>query len=164
MSHNKANRIICFSLIFILLLSLCSCRNFEIDVHIFSDIEECKNITNLKPDNDVVEIYDSPKGDKYINKLEFQDFFGCKYISDDFSFELFAYEFYSSDIAMSYFQNATGKKNDPNPTFSTVSGIGFYRRIVVSDSMAYTVYCKNSDSEKVVDFLNSWFCVDITGD
>ena len=43
-----------------------------------------KTIENLKSKEAEVEIYDSPKADKNLKKLEYQEFFGCKYKSDDF--------------------------------------------------------------------------------
>ena len=129
----------------------------EIDIHIFSDINECQNITNLKSDNADVEIYDFPKKDKNIKKLKYQEFFGCKYTSDDFSFELFAYEFSSVDMAMSYFINFTGKENDPNPTFCDSSGMFWFERIVVKENKAYAVRCKKEYKDKMIELINSCF-------
>ena len=161
MLHNKAKLTVSFLLIFLLLFSLCSCRTFEIDVNIFSNIEECKDIENLKSDNADVEIYDSTMEDKYLKNLKFQGSFGCKYTSDDLTFELFAYEFSSVDMAMSYFKNSTGKGNDPNPTFSDSSGAFLFERIVIKENKAYAVRCKKDEKEKLIDFLNSWFSVDV---
>ena len=145
------------------LLNLCSCKTVaEIDVDIFANIQECQTIENLITSNADVQIYESSIQDEYLNGLEYQEFYGCKYISNDFSFELFAYEFLSDDIAMTYFANVTGKVNDPNPTFSTNSGIKIYRQIAVDGNKAYTVYCEKRDKNSVVDFLNRCFSVDVT--
>ena len=162
MVHNRFNKFIVFLTILLLFLNLCSCKTIEVDVHMFSSIEECQNIKSLKSNN--VEIYDFPTGDKYLKKLKFEEWFGCKYNSDDLTFELFAYVFSSNEHAMNYFQNVTGKVNDPNPTFLSSAGMSSYSRIVVSENKAYVVYCKKNAKENVIKFINSWFSVDITND
>lgn len=160
MFRNVFNKFIIF-LIFLLLLNLCSCKTSEIDVHIFSSIEECQG---LKDDDSEVKIYEDTNDDKNLKNLEFQEFFGCKYSSDDLSFELFAYVFSNPETAMRYFVNKTGRTNNTNPTFLSSGGMSYYSRIVVSENKAYVVYCKNSDSEEVIKFINSRFSVDITDD
>ena len=161
---NKRNKhiVICITLFF--LFSLCSCKNFELDVHIFSNIQECQSIEKVQDKSAVVTRYDSPIRDEYLKDLQFEDFYGCKYDSNDLKFELFAYAFPSNDVAMSYFENVTGKTNDPNPTFSSSSGMVSYIRVVVNENMAYTVNCKKEYEEKVIEFLNGCFSVDILGE
>lgn len=160
MFRSLVNKLVLF-LIILLLLNLCSCKTFEIDVHIFSSIEECQG---LKADNAEVKIYEDTNDDKNLKNLEFQEFFGCKYSSDDLSFELFAYVFSNPETAMRYFANKTGRTNNTNPTFLSSGGMSYYSRIVVSENKAYVVYCKNSDGEEVIKFINSCFSVDITND
>lgn len=162
--YNKVSKFTTISIILLLLLSLCSCKTNEIDVHIFSDMEECQEIKGLESDNIDLEIYDSPVEDKYLKKLEFQEFFGCKYSSDDLTFELFAYVFSNIENAMEYFENGTGVSSDLNPNFISSAGISSYSRIVVSENKAYVVYCKKADKENVINFLNSCFSVDIIDD
>ena len=138
-----------------------SCKDIEPDLHIFSNMEDCKNIENLKSEDAKVKIYDSPKVDKDLKKLVYQDFFGCEYKSDDFSFELFAYVFENDDIAMDYFENVTGKVNDPNPTFLNSAGMFTYERIVINYNKAYRLTCKNTNKEKVIEFINICFSTEV---
>ena len=156
MSHNTTNRIICFSLIFLLLFSFCSCRNFEIDVHMFSDIEECNKIVSSK-ENEVQIKYLSIEEDKNSKDLNFDKFFGCEYISKQINFKIFAYVFENDDIAMQYFYNETGIKTELNPTFNSSSGMFWFERIVVKDNKAYLIRCKKEYEEKVIEFINSCF-------
>ena len=151
--------ILCF--LFLFILNLCACKLSEIELRMFSNMEECNQINELKVNDAEVEIYDSALKDKDLNDLAFQEYFGCKYTCDDFSFTLFAYEFSDSDVAMAYFENVTGKETNPNPTFSDSSGIGSFRRIVVAENKAYTVYSKNDDKNEVIEFINNWFSLDV---
>ena len=148
MLHSKTNGVIKLLLIFLLLFSLCSCKTIEIDVHMFSNIKECQVIESLN-DNANVKIIASPDEDKYFKDLQFQNFFGCEYTSDDLTFELFAYEFSNADMAMSYFENSTGKGEDPNSTFCDSTGMLWFKRIVVKENKAYAVRCKKEYKEKM---------------
>ena len=147
-------------IVFVLLFSLCSCKMEEIDIHIFSDINECQSIIQNNTNSAEIEIYSSEK-DKNLKNLEYDDYFGCKYTCDGYSFEIFAYNFIDSDTAYQYFENITGKRNNPNPTFSDNSNLSDYRRVVINKNMAYTVYCKNQYKEKVLEFINEIFSLDI---
>ena len=161
MPSEKMKKLLIFAVIFILVLGLYSCGSFEVDVHIFSDIEECQGIQSLKSEDAKVIIFDSPEEDKYLNDLQYQKFFACEYTSDDLNFKLFAYEFANAEKAMEYFKSATGKENDPNPTFSNSSGMGWYERIVVNKNNAYSVCCKTVHKDKMSEFLNSCFTIEI---
>lgn len=154
-------RILAFCMVLLLTLSLCACGPLEIDVHIFSDMDECLSIESMKADEAEVDIFDPTKKDWNLRGLEVEESFGCKYVSDDLTFTLYAYVFADSDLAMEYFENETGKDRDPNPTFSSSSGMGSYRRIAVSENKAYLVRCSKSDSEDVIEFLNSRFSEEI---
>jgi len=157
MLHNKIIKTTKFLLIILLVFNLCSCRTFETDVHIFSNIEECQVIESLNDDSSYVKTYSSPDEDENLKNLQFEEFFGCKYTSDDLDFELFAYEFSNADIAMSYFKNLTGKENDPNPTFCDSSGMFWFKRIVVKENNAYTVLCKKEYKDKMIEVINGCF-------
>ena len=161
MPSEKRNKLLIFAVIFILVLGLYSCGSFEVDVHIFSDIEECQTIQSFKSADAEVEVYTSSEKDKYLKDLQYQEFFACEYRSDELTFELFAYEFKSADEAMSYFQNATGKGDNPNPAFSNNSGMGRYESVVVSENKAYSARCKTVQEDKMTEFLSSCFTIEI---
>ena len=157
MKYNRIIKCIILCLIQLLLLNLCACRNHEINFRIFANIEECQKINSFKSEYADVEIYDSPARDKHLNNLEFLEWFGCKYTSEDCTFEIFAYEFLDSGIAMAYFKNVTGKEHNPNPTFSQSTGLRFYESIVVSGNRAYSIYGNKYDKANIIEFLNNWF-------
>lgn len=144
-------------LVFALLLSFCSCEISDPQINMFANIGECQNIELLKSQDAKVEIYDLPERDRALKDLEYEEFFACKYTSKDFKFEIFAYVFSNEEDAMQYFENETGKTDDPNPTYSISSGMNSYSRIIISGNKAYTVNCKKSKSEQVVAFINSCF-------
>ena len=148
-------------ILMLVLLNLYGCTSEELEIKIYSDIEECKNIVTFDADQAEIHIYDTPVKDKNLKDLEYRKFFGCEYIAEDCNFEIFAYEFDSSDVAMAYFKNETGKGNDPNPTFTDSSGIFSYRRIVVNNNMAYIVTCRNIHKDKVIDYINKCFSVNV---
>lgn len=154
-------KICAFILIFSLVFAFCSCgKALKIDVHMFSDIEECNNIVSSK-ENEAQINYLSAEEDKNSKDLKYEEFFGCKYICEELSFEIFAYSFSNSELAMDYFKNVTGKKNDPNPTFSDNSGGKFFNRVVVSDNKVYNVRCGKKCKESVIDFLNGVFSIEL---
>lgn len=143
-----------------LLLSCCSCSApSDIHINIFSNISECQEIATAP--NATVEVYNSPSQDKNLKGIKYETFFGCNYLSDDFAFELFAYEFSNSTGAMDYFENITGKSNDPPTTFSESSGMTTSRRVVVDENRAYIVLCKNKHKDAVFEFINSCFSVNV---
>ena len=123
----------------------------------FTNIKECQKMIESKSDDVQIQTYDCTIVDENISNLEFEQSFGCKYISDEFTFLFFAYEFSNDDLAIEYFENVTGKKGDPNPTFLDSSGMSKFNRIVVKGNRAYTVRCKKKDKERVLEFLNSCF-------
>ena len=142
--------------------ALSACVEIELDLHMFSDIEECQKISSLKSETADIQIYDSPEKDKELKELQYSEYFGCNYKSDEMSFEIFAYEFDSNDVAMDYFKNLTGKGTDTNPTFLDSSGMNSFCRIIVDGDKAYSVYCTNSERDKVIDYINNCFSEDIT--
>ena len=154
-------KICAFILIFSLVFAFCSCgKALKIDVHMFSDIEECNNIVSSK-ENEAQINYLSAEEDKNSKDLKYEEFFGCEYISEQINFKIFAYVFESDDIAMQYFYNETGIKTELNPTFHSSSGMFWFERIVVKDSKAYLVRCKKEYEEKVIEFLNNQFSIEL---
>lgn len=150
--------------VLILVLScLCACGIEPLDVHIFADINECQRIQTLMTMDAELKVFTSPQEDKHLKDLEYQEFFGCEYSSEELAFELFAYEFANGDTAITYFKNATGKENNPNPTFSNSSAMGVYDSVVVNGNKAYSVRCKATQKEKVTEFLNGIFTAEVAG-
>ena len=106
--HKKlVKKLLLFFLFIISLLSFSSCKFPELNVRIFFDLEECNYM--LYTNNADVKIYDTPIKDKYLKKIEYKDFFACRYSSDELTFEIFSYEFADSASSDEYFENVTGK-------------------------------------------------------
>ena len=144
-------------LLYLLFLLLPDQEAETLDVYIFSDIEECRKFDEDMTSNAKVTIYNKPDTDTNLKDLKYLDFYACKCHSGEFEFEMFAYNFIDSDTAKEYFKNETGKNDDLEINFSNSSGMGLFRSIVIDGNKAYSVYCKDSDSLKVIEFINSIF-------
>lgn len=155
----RINNVLCLLLSVILIFGLCACFDMEMKVYIFENIEECQNINAYKSDNAVIELYDSPDGDKYLKDLQYNDFFACKYSSESFDFEIFAYEFLDSDTSKEYFKNVTGNSSEDSSSFSSVKGMLYYRRIVIDENKAYTIFSAPNDSDTVEEYIATVFSV-----
>ena len=136
-------------------------------LYIFSDIDECENIETYGSEHAEITRYDSPTKDKYWDGLKYTAFYGANYTSAEFDFKIFAYEFQTSEHAMKYFENITGKKiigqnvsgNDDHPetTFSTSAGATTYRRVVIDARNAYLITSSKKDAKDVEQFLSKVF-------
>ena len=105
----------------------------------FHEIEECYDIVG-ELDESCIFFYEDPSEDADSEGLEYVKFFGLAYDADDCAFRLFAYEFADADTAKHYFSNVTGKSIVLDTDFSESSGMGRFRRIVISENRAYSVY------------------------
>lgn len=145
----------------LMLIIFCSCGVETIHVKIFSEISECENIDALKSESAIIEIYDTTKKDYSLHDLVASDFYGCNYEDSDLQFELFAYVFFSEEEAKKYFANVTGKKSDLDINFSDSIGADYYRRVVIYGKSAYWVKSKKEYSDKINDFINQCFSIEI---
>ena len=143
----------------LILLSLCSCLDTNIEVYIFDDITECQNIITNKSDDVDIEVYETPNSDKYLKDLEYEDFFACKYVCDDFEFEIFAYEFVDSDTNKQYFENVTDRTSERYSDFLSWGGISNYSSVVINGNNAYIIHSSTSNKNKVTKFIATVFSV-----
>ncbi len=157
----RINNVLCLFLSVILIFGLCACFDMEMKVYIFENIEECQNINTYKSDDAVIEMYDSPAGDKYLKDLQYNDFFACKYSSESFNFEIFAYEFLDSDTSKEYFENVADRKSERESDFLTWGGILNYSRVVIDGRNAYIIHSKTSSQEKINEFISTVFSVEL---
>lgn len=102
-------------------------------------------------------VYESPEQDKYLKELNYDNFFACKYSSDDLEFELFAYQFQEMDSAKEYFNHIAGHKATDDTDFLKSAGMTSYKSVVISGNTAYAVYSKRSDVDKLNELLGYWF-------
>ena len=128
---------------------------------IFADISECEEVFQKDIENANFEKYNTPHSDEYIKKLEYESFFAGKYSSDEFEFEIFAYEFKNSDLAKAYYKNYSGDHAPKNSLFGSRTSVFSYELIVVDYERAYTIYASTNDSKKVELFIHDAFSVEI---
>ena len=140
-----------------LIITMCSCGPSDLEIYMFSDLSECRAIGSEELEGVQVTLYDSPAKDKYIKDLLYADYYACNYSSADLQFDLFAYEFPDQATAQVYFKNATGKDTTQTATFSISQGLMTYRRIVISNNLAYSVRTQVSDADAVIEIINQIF-------
>lgn len=167
--HKKLLKRCLFFLMVILLFlpSLTSCglaNAKELVIHSFATIQECQEIINRKSEDAEVLLYNLPAQDRNLKGLEYKEGFGCKYTSKEFNFEIFAYEFFDHAGASRYYENVNGNitiSKNPKYTFHGNGNLFRYRRVVLDDNKAYVITCKTKDKQKVIDFINSIFTIDM---
>ena len=145
----------------ITLLLFCSCDGSNMNVCIFNDIQECNNIDTNKDKGVSVQIMETPDLDIYLGDIAYEDFYGCNYVSSEFNFRLFAYEFIHIAAANEYFHSVTGKTNTLDKHFSDVAGITEFRRIVLNQNRVFVIYTTPSQADNVIEFINSVFTENI---
>lgn len=148
--------------VLILTVILCACAHFDNDYYIFSNISECNNFEINKDEDAKITYYTTPEKDSNLKDLEYDSFFGAKYLSLDIEFEIFAYEFKDSNSAKKYFNNVTGKNSEELDTnFSASMGMTSYRLVIIDFKKAYIVQGPSSNAEAIQDFLKENFTVKI---
>lgn len=144
------------------MITVCTaCGTVEIDVHIFSDMSECYALEQEQSSDVTVDVFSSPEDDKYLKDCTYTDFFACEYTSNDINFTLFSYEFSNESIAQKYFHYATGQDADSTSTFCNSTGMFHYKSVVINGNFAYRLQTKASEEEKVKDFINERFSVEL---
>ena len=153
------SRCVCSIVLVLIINILMSCAYTIPEVYIFNDITECSTVKTKTSAEVQVEIYQNPSKDLYLKDLGYNSFFGCFYISREIKFEIFAYEFVDSETAKDYFTQVTGKNDELSTNFSSISGSGRYRKIVINGKNAYTVYSSAKDSKAVNEFIGEIFTI-----
>ena len=144
----------------IVMLVMSACGKYELDVCIFESIDECRSLASFGDEDFRVEVYALPD-DGYLNGIDYEDFFACRYCDEGVQFEIFAYEFENWQNANEYFENVTGRHNENRMTFSDVSGMSEFIRFVLYDNKSYLVCSGVKNREKVIEILNSIFSIDL---
>ena len=134
-------------LLFLICLFTVSCLNVRVDYYIFSNIDECYNISNLAYAEAQIIRYEDTSDDKYLKNLTYKEFYAGTYKSKELNFEIFAYEFYDSESAKSYFKNVTGVNTEFDATFLGSKGMIYYSLVVIDGNCAYFVLAPRNQSE-----------------
>ncbi|MBO5913040.1 MAG: hypothetical protein J6Q76_06190 [Clostridia bacterium] len=121
------------------------------DYPMFSDIEECYSLENYKLD-------DTPK-DKYVKGLDYKASFVATVKTDDFEFEIFAYEFETLADAKNYYKEfkelKSEIKSDYGASFSAGHSAG--DGIVFNGQNLYRISCSSKELDDVVEYLLTVF-------
>ncbi|MBQ8163397.1 MAG: hypothetical protein IJZ93_03400 [Clostridia bacterium] len=142
----------------ILIFNLFSCsKMFSDEIYIFSDISECANLEINKASDVTVQEYTSTDSDKKLNELKYDAFYAAKYESSEIEFEIYAYEFESSETAKKYFENVTGRKSELDSNFLASGGMNSFEFIVIDHQNAYVVYGHSGEQQKVYSILADAF-------
>lgn len=81
------------------------------DIYMFESISELDSMENSFKEYGEVEKY-SPSDDEYLNELEYKNSYLARYECDSYEFEIFAYEFQSTEDARQYYSNFEKDKID----------------------------------------------------
>ena len=149
-----------FVLCILCFFSLISCNFARFNYYIFDDISECENITKTEYTNAKLSRYDTPINDNNLGNLEYLEFFGGCFSSDEIEFEIFAYEFKNTETTKQYFKNVTGKSTKLDSTYLHSSGFGT-RLIVTRFESAYVVTMSNLDEKEVLKALEKVFSIQV---
>ena len=153
-------RFVGFFLIFCVVISCCSCGFKGHVYYIFSDISECDKIDEQKQENAEITLLETST-DKYLKDLCYIDSFACDYSSSELKFTIYAYEFSSNEDAMQYFENTTGKSNQPDTSYSASKGMFNFKLEVVDGNKAYRVTSPLKYDEELLSFLATVFSIEI---
>ena len=128
------------------------------NVYIFSDISECNALEELSVTDGHFTRYQNTTQDSNLQGLQYAAFFAGKYSCEQYTFEIYAYEFTEPAAAKTYFENATGKNtNELDSNFSLASGMTTSHIIAFHKNMAYAVYCPSNDLSDVSMVLAEYF-------
>lgn len=131
------------------------------DAYVFKEIGECEALETSDRKDAKFEKYETPSEDKKLKKLEYETFFGGKYSCDEFSFEIFAYEFKDSDTAKKYYENVTGGISGFDANFSKIARMSSFIMVVLNNEFSYTIYTSPHNAGAVQDFISEIFSLEI---
>lgn len=130
------------------------------DLDMFATFEECQQIEANKEAGATVYLA-SPEYDYALKDLAPVSCYGCDYTSDTMSFQLFAYEFATEEDAAAYFENETGKDDQPAVTYLNSGNPLNFRSIVKDHEKVYRYYCLAKYRDEVTAYVNDCFSVDL---
>lgn len=127
--------------------------------YIFSDISDCEKLEEY--DGVEVKKHDTPKKDKYLKDLKYERFYAGKISSEDFEFDIFAYEFSDEESAKKYYDNVTGVDIERNPAYLSSWGSFSGKLVVIHGKNAYILHTSTNNRNQVLDFIHEIFTVKI---
>ena len=136
-------------------------KSNALKLDMFATLTECQNIETQAEDGATIVSVDALTDDDSIGDLQPLQSYGINYKSKTMAFDLFAYEFATQEDAFAYFENATGKDQQPAVSFSTSTGLEQYRCIVIDHTKVYQVVCAKEERDAVTAYINDCFSIDL---
>lgn len=139
---------------------------FNNEFFIFQDLSECEQLFPVGHSNVIVQRYDTPNGDKNLKGLPYVGFFGMTYQSNAYEYEIFAYEFENSDVALNYYINVTGRdglqkktplRNNEDAFLSYSQGMFSFQIVVAYQNKAYQLRAPKQHEAKISTLLANTF-------
>ncbi|MBQ4115882.1 MAG: hypothetical protein IJD37_00750, partial [Clostridia bacterium] len=129
--------------------------SFPVYMYVFKDLNECKSLMSYeKIPSEIIE-YHTPEIDANYHSMEYNDFWGMRYKSNDIGYEIFAYDFASKDDALRYYIKSTGEAQlaDKNSHGVKHIGQGEYQVIVIEGTKVYRLISSNMLVDKIDKML-----------
>lgn len=149
----------------IIVFESCALRfHLNSEYYIFKDLNELEIVENDFQNYGTVDKYDNPSKDKYLNELNYEDFYAAYYECEDFEFEIYAYEFCDEAVSKNYYRNVTGTESKSDVNFKASSGISETKMIVIDCKNAYSITFENKYGKKIQAFLSENFTLHLVYD
>jgi hypothetical protein len=143
----------------ILCVSCCfaSCEIAPDAYYIFEDISECEKFAESgKITPREVEGEDEIKG------LEYTAYYGARYDSEEFSFDIVALEFVDDANAKEFYRRVDGVRISGTAAANSIHDFPYYYLRAVDGNRAYAIVCTSSKSKVMNEFLSQMFSKKLT--
>ena len=103
-----------------------------------------------------IEKYNDTSRDENLEGLQYVAHYAAYYKCEEFEFEIFAYEFESSDVSREYHKNVS-IETDKDVSMHKTVGITKTKLVLIDNTMAYSAFYSNVDAEQVEYYLYTAF-------
>ena len=147
--------IICFTFLMLIVLTSCSSINKN-RYCIFSNISEFEMIESEFSKKGEIQRYNDTSRDENLEGLQYVAHYAAYYKCEEFEFEIFAYEFESSDVSREYHKNVS-IETDKDVSMHKTVGITQTKLVLIDNTMAYSAFYSNGDAEQVEYYFYTAF-------
>ena len=147
--------LICFTFLMLIILTSCSSANKN-RYCIFSNISEFEMIESEFSKKGEIQRYNDTSRDENLEGLQYVAHYAAYYKCEEFEFEIFAYEFESSDVSREYHKNVS-IETDKDVSMHKTVGITQTKLVLIDNTMAYSAFYSNVDAEQVEYYFYTAF-------
>ncbi len=147
--------IICVAFLMLIILTSCSSTNKN-RYCIFSNISEFEMIESEFLKKGEIQKYNDTSRDENLEGLQYVAHYAAYYKCEEFEFEIFAYEFESSDVSREYHKNVS-IETDKDVSMHKTVGITKTKLVLIDNTMAYSAFYSNVDAEQVEYYFYTAF-------